>query len=231
MKSERSLAQPDTTDSEPSAPTRARRDRDTSTALLDAALSFFSQRGFSGASIRDLARAVGIRESSVYKHFTSKDALFDALIARADDHLAEVAASLGTVTSSGDAAATTYIGVAEADLLAIARGMFTFVLHDPEFVQLRRLMTIEQFRDDAVAARYREYFIVRPLAFQTDIFRQLFATGDFRDGLDPEQTALAFFGPIFTLVQLADGTGDEQDALRRLAAHVRHFRRTHLKEE
>jgi len=59
--------------------------------LLDAALERFSRDGWGGTSIRDLARDVGVREGSVYKHFASKQAIFDALVDRADARMAEVA--------------------------------------------------------------------------------------------------------------------------------------------
>jgi len=49
-------------------------------AVLDAALDLFSQRGYFGTSLRDVAAAVGVRESALYNYFPSKDALFDALI-------------------------------------------------------------------------------------------------------------------------------------------------------
>ncbi|MDR1513134.1 MAG: TetR/AcrR family transcriptional regulator, partial [Propionibacteriaceae bacterium] len=132
MESERSLAKQGG-----GGPDARRGTRDT---LLDAALAGFSRDGFSGTSIRDLARAVGIRESSVYKHFPSKQAIFDALVERADARLAEAAARLGTVTSTGQAAAPTYQGVGEEELTAMACGLFDFVLHDAEFARLRRLM-------------------------------------------------------------------------------------------
>lgn len=230
MASERSFAMDGSSPLPHSMTPRRRPSRDTRDALLDAALEGFSRKGFVGTSIRDLAGSVGIRESSVYKHFASKQAIFDALIERADERLAEVAAQFGTVVSTGIGAATTYQGISEEHLLAIARGMFDFVLHDPQFTQLRRFMTIEQYRDAGVSARFREYLILRPLAFQTDLFRSLFASEEFRDGLDPEQTALAFFGPIHLLIQRADGSDDEQRTLELLAGHVQHFRRTHLKE-
>ena len=43
--------------------------RNTKEAILLEALDLFSERGFDGTSIRDIARAVGIRESALYKHF------------------------------------------------------------------------------------------------------------------------------------------------------------------
>ena len=54
-------------------------------AILDAALALFSERGFFGASLRDIAGAVGVRESALYHYFPSKDALFEALIAADQD--------------------------------------------------------------------------------------------------------------------------------------------------
>lgn len=49
-------------------------------AILDAALDLFADRGFFGTSLRDVARAVGVRESALYNYFAGKDALFEALL-------------------------------------------------------------------------------------------------------------------------------------------------------
>ena len=50
-------------------------------AILDAALDLFAEKGFFGTSLRDVAAAVGVRESALYNYFTGKDALFEALLA------------------------------------------------------------------------------------------------------------------------------------------------------
>lgn len=206
-----------------SLPTRGR--------LLDAALTRFARDGWGGTSIRDLARDVGIRESSVYKHFPSKQALFDALIERADARMADVAGQFGVSVESPEAASPAYVGMTEERLVAVAQGFFDAVLHDPELVVLRRLFVVNQYRDDVIGERLRDYWIDRPLQFQASLFRDLFATGEFRDGFDPEQTALAFYGPILTLLQLAEGGGESEGRARDLLArHVGHFRASHLRE-
>jgi AcrR family transcriptional regulator len=46
--------------------------------ILDAALRVFSQKGFGGASIRDIAREVGITEGLIYHYFESKEQLMQA---------------------------------------------------------------------------------------------------------------------------------------------------------
>jgi len=49
--------------------------------ILSVALDFFSRHGYSSASIRQIAREVGIRESAIYNHFKSKDDIFMAILA------------------------------------------------------------------------------------------------------------------------------------------------------
>ncbi|MEI8255612.1 MAG: TetR family transcriptional regulator [Deltaproteobacteria bacterium] len=55
--------------------------RDTRQALLDAGLELFAMHGFHGTSLRQIAQAVGVRESALYNHFDSKEALFHAIVA------------------------------------------------------------------------------------------------------------------------------------------------------
>ena len=43
------------------------------------ALTLFSSKGYSAVSVRDIARAAGIKESSIYNHYKGKQAIFDAL--------------------------------------------------------------------------------------------------------------------------------------------------------
>ena len=61
--------------------------------LLDAALALFAQAGFDGTSVGDIEEAAGFtrRGGTVYKHFRSKEQLFDAVI----DRHAQAAATAG----------------------------------------------------------------------------------------------------------------------------------------
>lgn len=198
-------------------------------ALLGAALDGFSRDGFGGTSIRNLAKAVGIRESSVYKHFPSKQAIFDALIELADSRLGELGTQLGVSTSEGASAAKDYRNINGQSLSAIAQGMFSFVRHDPVFSRLRRLMMIEQYHDAAIAQRLNDYLIAKPLAFQTALFEELMKGGEFVDNVSPSQAALAFYGPIFMLMQM--GESDEEGAKKLLDEHINGFRVTYLKDQ
>lgn len=56
---------------------------DTRDRLLDAAIELFATQGLGGTSIRKLSAAVGISSAGLYSHFSSKEAVLGAAMARA----------------------------------------------------------------------------------------------------------------------------------------------------
>ena len=66
-----------------SAPTRRRLTaEERRTAILDAALTAFSQKGYHATSLDDIAREAGVSKALIYEHFASKQELHGDLIAR-----------------------------------------------------------------------------------------------------------------------------------------------------
>lgn len=64
--------------------------------ILDKALELFTDKGYEGASMDDIAQAVGIRKASLYAHFSGKESLFTAVF---EDILAEYARVIDTLTA------------------------------------------------------------------------------------------------------------------------------------
>lgn len=48
--------------------------------ILSESLKMFSQNGFAGSSVRDISAAVGLRESAIYNHFSSKKAILTEIV-------------------------------------------------------------------------------------------------------------------------------------------------------
>jgi TetR/AcrR family transcriptional repressor of mexJK operon len=57
--------------------------------LLDAALKIFSEKGFVGASMDDIAAEAGLTKPTLYQYFSSKDELFTAMMTQERDHMLE----------------------------------------------------------------------------------------------------------------------------------------------
>ena len=51
------------------------------TAIVEATTKVFAENGFHGTTTRELARAAGVSEALLYKHFPSKESLFTAILA------------------------------------------------------------------------------------------------------------------------------------------------------
>jgi len=55
--------------------------------ILDAALEVFARAGYENGSMREIAAAVGVSEPALYRHFSSKEEMFLALIEAASSRL------------------------------------------------------------------------------------------------------------------------------------------------
>jgi AcrR family transcriptional regulator len=54
--------------------------KDTKTRLLEATLRLISEKGFLGASTREIAHEAGVSELTLFRHFGSKDNLFEEML-------------------------------------------------------------------------------------------------------------------------------------------------------
>lgn len=48
--------------------------------IIDAALALFSRKGFRGTTTKEIAKAAGCSEATIFKHFTTKDELYSAIL-------------------------------------------------------------------------------------------------------------------------------------------------------
>ncbi len=110
-------------------------------AILDAAASTFAVGGYAGTSIADIARTAGVSHLIVYRHFASKEELYEAVLGRAQEALASALAV--------DGATGTY-GPTPATLLTAAR-----TDEDAFRVQWRHAAREPEFSGHADAARER----------------------------------------------------------------------------
>ncbi|MFJ6042607.1 TetR/AcrR family transcriptional regulator [Brachybacterium paraconglomeratum] len=70
--------------------------------ILDAASALFAERGYDGASLRDISRRVGISHPGMLHHFSSKDVLLGAVIDRMEAHAQGMLDSADSIASSSE---------------------------------------------------------------------------------------------------------------------------------
>ena len=134
---------------------------DTRERILEQALELFSENGYDSVSVGEIARAVGIKAPSLYNHFPSKRAIFDAIV---ESTAAQYEADTGKIdihvqNVSQDIPVFTEI-TAEV-LFEKVRQIFEYSLHNAPISRFRRMMTIEQFRSPELAALYSRRYVDR----------------------------------------------------------------------
>lgn len=190
---------------------------DTKEKILWEALELFSVRGYGAVSVRDIAAAVGIRESSLYNHFPNKCAIFDAIVdicwAKAEEYYH---AHNLPFSSDEDMSVFERSG---PELEGAVLEVFRFFFEDEWNTRFRRLLTICQFADQRSGELYRRLYCQYPVDVQEAIFAKLMEKGIFRPG-DPRVLAEQFYGGVFLLLCAGESWGS---ARPKLAAHVRQF--------
>ena len=78
---------------EPSdSPTKLTKGERTATRILDVAEDLFARQGYEGTSLRQIAQGAGLQEPGLYNHFSSKQGLYEAVLYRALNPMAEAMA-------------------------------------------------------------------------------------------------------------------------------------------
>lgn len=199
---------------------------DTKMRILEEALRLFSIKGYDAVSVGEIAKAVGIKAPSLYNHFASKQAIFEAIVEdtakRYDEHTDEIDIHVGD--SGKDIGVFT--GIDENFLIGKVRQIFIYSLHDETISRFRKMMTIEQFRSSELSRLYSKRYIERICAYHAGIFRALIEKGEIVNE-NPETLALMYVSPVITLLGVCDRESErEEECLQKLDAHVRLFFRT-----
>ena len=151
------------------------------------ALNMFSVKGFDAVSVRDIAGAVGIKESSLYNHYKNKQDIFDTIVrecTRRTDAQFHAAAVLedDMQWAVDERTVNMYQNMTPEQFAAMALGVFDFVFTDELSVKLRRMLTIEQFRSGDLARAFRQVSFDDALTYQAALFGCDDACGCVRQG-------------------------------------------------
>lgn len=125
----------------PNRDRQAERREATRREILDAAWAIARREGLASLTLREVAARIGMRSPSLYSHFASKNAIYDAMFAQAWTELSEAFDALGPASFPGHRKA----------MLAEAEMFFDFAVADLARYQLMNQRTIPDFRPSAEA--------------------------------------------------------------------------------
>jgi len=188
--------------------------KDTKERILMKALELFSQNGYAGTNVRELAEALGLVKSSIYKHFESKEAIWNALL---DEMIAYYGARFGSPEHLPP------VPDSPEGLVEMTMRMVDFTIHDEKIVMTRKVLAIEQFRDPRAKALATKHFLTGLTQMFAHVLQGMMDKGLLRQD-DPKLLAFAYTAPISALIHLCDREPEKtEEALKQVEAFSRYF--------
>ena len=196
--------------------------------ILNEALTLFSEKGYSAVYVGDIAAAVGIKAPSLYKHFKSKQEIFDSCVEVFSERMEQIRNELrlpGTTRAD-----ISYQTADMGKIINIAIGLFMFYLKDDVAAKFRKMLMIERYHNPELNKLFEEFFIIGAVKHEEKIFSDLIEAKIIREE-NPHIVALRFYTPIFYLLQKYDTHLDKtEEAKQELILMVKEFCNTYKAE-
>ncbi|CDG65874.1 TetR family transcriptional regulator [Methanobacterium sp. MB1] len=133
--------------------------------IFDVALELFSEKGFDAVSVREIARKVGIRESSIYNHYKNKEDILDTII----DHF------VSKLHSSGFSKEEEAILLDQDPETYLQEGARLYLeqINTPEMEKIWRLVSIETYHNEKIREFFKKELLEAPLNIWENIFQMM----------------------------------------------------------
>ena len=186
----------------------------TNDRILDEALTLFSENGYDGTSVEQIAEKVGIKAPSLYKHFRGKEDILNAIIDNAEARYEE---SFGSEKHIGR------LPDSKEKYVRITMEKISFTIHDPMIRKIRKFLVQEQFRSERLAEITTKHRLDGLLGIYKKIIGGMMDKGMFRQD-DPTLLAVEITAPVVLRIAKADRQPQcYQEIMDSIEKHIRHF--------
>ena len=193
--------------------------------ILNEALTLFSEKGYSSVYVGDIADAVGIKAPSLYKHYKSKQEIFDSCVKLFSERMEDIRTGLRLPDTAK--AGIDYQTVTTETLIEIANGLFMFYWQDNVAAKFRKMLIIERYHNPELNELFEDLFINGAVRHEEKIFSDLIQAKIIKNE-NPHIIALRFYTPIFYLLQKYDMHPDMiAEANKELTLTVQEFCNTY----
>lgn len=195
---------------------------DTKENILMTALRLFARDGYAAVSVSTIAGELGMTKGALYKHYKNKRNIFDSIVERMYQIDADRSRQYEVPEEKYELASTAYMNVSMDNIKKFAMAQYEFWTTDEFASAFRKMLSLEQYRNDEMAELYSSCITAGPVEYMQDIFREMMLKGLLREA-DPKQLALEFYAPLYLLINIADNSDDKANLLELLNNHIERF--------
>ena len=170
--------------------------------IFDVALDLFSKKGYDSVSLREIAEEVGIKKSSIYSHYNSKEAILMDIFEYFTKQF-----EVENLHSSNDILLSS-----ENETLLNNPELFYHqgseaikeMLSKEKNLKIWKLVFIQMHYNETIRIFFQNEILMKPLMFWKEFFTILKEKGIIREDSNPQLLAKEYYSfPIYLLLELS----------------------------
>ena len=173
--------------------------------ILIVALHLFARDGYEAVSVSQIAGELDMTKGALYRHYKSKRDIFDCIVQRMEQQDGEQARRNEVPEESIEKMQEEYQNVSVEDFVGYSKSMFEYWTEDDFASSFRKMLTLEQFRNEEMQNLYQQYLVSGPTEYVKDLFKNM-------EIKNPEENAIKFYANMFFYYSVYDGATDKTKA-------------------
>ena len=173
--------------------------------ILIVALHLFARDGYEAVSVSQIAGELDMTKGALYRHYKSKRDIFDCIVQRMEQQDSEQARQNEVPEESIEKVPEEYQNVSVEDFVGYSKSMFEYWTEDDFASSFRKMLTLEQFRNEEMQDLYQQYLVSGPAEYVKDLFKNM-------EIKNPEENAVKFYANMFFYYSVYDGATDKTKA-------------------
>ena len=173
--------------------------------ILTVALHLFAKDGYEAVSVSQIAGALGMTKGALYRHYKNKRDIFEHIVKRMEQQDGEQARQHEMPEECIENVPAEYQKVSIEDFIGYSKNMFAYWTEDDFASSFRKMLTLEQFRNEEMQRLYQQYLASGPAEYVQDMFETM--------GIrEPKENAVRFYANMFFYYSVYDGAADKAEA-------------------
>ena len=173
--------------------------------ILIVALHLFARDGYEAVSVSQIAGELDMTKGALYRHYKSKKDIFDCIVQRMEQQDGEQSRRNEVPEESIEKVPEEYQNVSVEDFVGYSKSMFEYWTEDDFASSFRKMLTLEQFRNEEMQNLYQQYLVSGPAEYVKDLFKNM-------EIKNPEENAVKFYANMFFYYSVYDGATDKTKA-------------------
>ena len=191
---------------------------DTKENILMTSLHLFARDGYEAVSVSTISGELGMTKGALYKHYKNKRDIFDSIVER----MYKIDAERSVQYRVPDGQKNEGIAVSWDTVKQFTVAQYKFWTEDDFAQNFRKMLTLEQYRNEEMAKLYQSCIAAGPVAYMENIFSQMMADGNMKKA-DSKLLATEFFAPMYLLIGISDHSDNKEQNLELLNRHIERF--------